>query len=305
LEWTTNVSSIVYSPHPHLIPVEAVVVRDLVPRHFGPGHPLFPDMHPGHGQNQFRTRLEHPFRQLIGAVYLAQYTGIRELRVEACREKKSGTPFAFHFFDCPDTTDLRAGRHLFQHLERCELNITVGSAHDDASFWPPNDLGKKRLAHVNYLLAAADNLRHLTFQIFFGQPIGNSAAEQPLFSRLGLLKTWPQLRSLSLGGIHANEEDFLGLIRRHKNALRTLSFRDCSLFSGAWVDIVDEVVYSTGIVPFVLDSVNEASVPTGDGTATSTTGLEQWRYEGHIEVSRDGERNFVSAIFSTYNNDRR
>ena len=291
LEWTPNVASIVYSPHPHLIPVEAKVVRDLVPRGgLANGLP--------HLTQIPQNRSEHPFRGLIGALYLSQYSGVRELRIEASRDDESGTPFTFAFFDFPDAIDFQAGRYLFQNLERCELNIKIWSRHDDG--------GKQRVANLSRMLAAAHDLRHLTLHITSSQlSLMGLQPDQSMCAPLGLMKTWHKLRSLSLGGIYADGKEFLDLIRRHRYTITNLSFRKCSLFSGAWADVVDEVVYSTGILPFVLDSVNETMIPTGNGTAQSSAELEEWRYEGHVEVSTDGERNFVRTNSTPCNSDYR
>jgi len=287
LEWTTNLTTIVYSPRPHKIPVEAKVVRDLIPRGVANDSPRL--------LRVSVSQVEHPFRKLIGALYVSQYTGIRELRVEALQEGEVGTPFTFAFFDFPETVDFQAGKHLFKHLERCELNIKHWTSED-------HDGGDIRIAALRKMLAIANELRHLALHIFDPQQdldtrmAFGTHPTSPMMSRLGLQMTWPKLRSLSLRGIHAGTEQLLDLIRRHRYTLTSVLFRRCSLYAGTWADIVDEVVYNTRFLPFVLDSVREGMVPTGSGTFESTADLEEWRYEGHIEVSKDSERNFVSAL---------
>jgi hypothetical protein len=298
LEWTTNVSSIVYSPHPHLLPPEAKLMRDLVPRDFRLGYWVVVIM----SRNEHHINMQHPFLQLVGAIYLSQYTGVRELRIEPFRESEPGSPFTIDFFDLPDATHVQAGRHLFRHLERCELNLKIISRDDDTAIVSSDDGGRSRLAHLSHLLAAADDLRHLAFHIVGWRstlpsaPFLELGPGQPVFSRLGLCKTWPKLRSLSLKGVHSEGDDFLDFIKRHKSTLRSLSIQDCALYTGIWADIVDEVVYTTRISPFVLNMVNEERVPTGsgDGLVHSSQGLDEWLYEGHLEVSQNGERRFVS-----------
>jgi hypothetical protein len=59
--------------------------------------------------------------------------------------------------------------------------------------------------------------------------------------------------------------------------------------------VVAEVVVSTRILPFRIDLVRETSISMGNGTSQSTPDTEEWRYEGHVELSKDGERSFVST----------
>ncbi|KAH8731160.1 hypothetical protein GQ44DRAFT_736259 [Phaeosphaeriaceae sp. PMI808] len=297
LEWATSVSSIVFSPHPRLIPIETKVVRDLIPR----------DIHGNltrllqTGDEDEPSRLDHPFRQLIGAVYLSQYTGIHELLIEAFNEAEPGTPFTFAFFDFPDATDLQAAQFLFKYLERCELNITDGPFHD-STLWFPNSNGLQRLANLSNMLAVANKLRALSLRITGWQlnvghiPAINQQPGKSMFTRLGLRKTWPELRSLSLEGIHPEKEDILKIITQHKNTLKSITFRKCCLLSGTWADVVDEVVYSTTIYPFTLDLVNETHHTTGQGTPHGVDRMNVWMYEGHVEVLENGERTFVDIV---------
>jgi hypothetical protein len=296
LDWTTNVSSIVYSPHPHLLRPEAKLVRDLVPRdirgaYLGDENRL-----------SFQRPPQHPFLFLIGAIYMSQYTGIRELRIESYNEEEPGNPFTLDFFDLPDANIVQAGRHLFKNLERCELHIRIMSLDDDVAIWSSNDGGRSRLAHLSHLLAAAEKLRHLAFHFAGWQSAWPSVPSldlgpgKPVFARLGLRNTWPKLRTASLKGVHSGGEDFMDFLKRHKSTLRFLSIQDCTLYTGVWADIVDEVVYSTMISAFILTSVNEIIVPTSDhdGSVQTSAGLPEWLYKGQLEVSADGERIFVS-----------
>jgi hypothetical protein len=305
LDWTTNVSSIVYSPHPHLLRPEAKLVRDLVPRDVR-GAYLGDD-----NRLSFQRPPQHPFLFLIGAIYLSQYTGIRELRIESYNEEVPGNPFTLDFLDLPDANTVQAGRHLFKNLERCELNIRIMSFDDDVAIWPSNDGGRSRLAHLSHLLATADKLRHLAFHIAGWQspwpsvPSLDLGPGKPVFARLGLRNTWPKLRTASLKGVHSDGEDFMDFLKRHKSTLRSLSIQDCTLYTGVWADMVDEVVYSAMISTFVLTSVNEMQVPTSnrDGSVQKSAGLPEWLYEGHLEVSPDGERIFVSLNLTLSDHD--
>jgi hypothetical protein len=107
------------------------------------------------------AQLEHPFRQLIGAIYTAQYTGVRKLRIEAFNDGDQGTPFTFDVLASPySEAELKAGLHLFKHLERCDFDIKVWSLNPtSASF------GLQRTPALNVLLAASDKLRHLALRI--------------------------------------------------------------------------------------------------------------------------------------------
>jgi hypothetical protein len=296
LERTTNVASIVYSPHPHLIPIEAKVVQDLIPRNTFRG-PRFPAA--GYCVS------EHPFLQLVGAIYVAQYSGIRELRVDAFDQEEPGTPLTLGFFSCPKAIDLQAARYLFQHLENCELNVRIGSAGGIVDNADPSALENNEFAHLDSLLAAAHELRHLALHAIYIDLFGDPETDRTQFSRFGLRETWPKLQSLSLAGMAAHGKHFLDIIRRHKDTLRSLAFRRCTQLSGTWADIVDEVLYSTKVATFVLQSVNEAQIPAGDGTSYSSLGMEKWMYEGYMEASKDIERNFVSSCHVAHNDDRR
>lgn len=276
-------------------------MRDLLPRDYSSSGVVINGRDLGENLQHWK----HPFRQLIGALRLSQSSGIRELRIEPFNGKEPSTPFTFDFFDYPDASDIQAGRWLFQNLVKCELNFRILTAGDNTPLWYDRDNGRRKLAHLSHLLAATDDLRHLTLHIVGWQSAHNSAPHlelgpsQPVFSRLGLRKTWSKLRSFNLGGVHSLRDEFLEFIRRHKGTLWSLSFQDCTLCSGSWADIVDEVVYSTSVCRFVLLSVNEAEIPTGNESVQSSEGLEEWKYEGCLEVSKDGEHKYVSPNLST------
>lgn len=269
LEWMQNVSCITYSPYPHHLPVEAKDTRDLLPRGVTAS--------PATGY----TLSDHPFRQLIAALYMSRFSGIREFRTEVL-DVKPGTEFALSIFDLKEDNDMVAGQFLFQQLEKLTLNMAL---------WVSNqqEIGRT-LDKFAELLRTATNLRYLYLHpTHWKSEIGS----RPLFTHLGLQSTWPKLQSLSLKGVLADEADFSSLIRRHKETLTTARFSKCSLFKGAWVDIIDEIVYGTDIFPFVLDRVNERELVNLDYTSLSTSERERWKYEGRVKVTKDGDRSFV------------
>ncbi|KAH3918656.1 hypothetical protein HBH56_039490 [Parastagonospora nodorum] len=298
LEWTTDVSSVVYSPHPRLICSEKKLMKDLLPRDSTSSEGQF-DGHPA-GLSRSST---HPFRQLIGAIHLAEFTGIRELRILPFDDRKPGTPFTFDFFSFPDASDIQAGRFLFQNLTSLELHIRILLIRDNmraGSFGTSTNKERQALAHLSHLLAATNELRHLILHVGGWDPVEGSARQlelgprAPVFNCLGLRKTWLKLRSLSLGGLHSSSDEFLDFARRHRDTLQSLPFQECSLPSGTWAEIVDEVVHNSHTISsFFLRSVNETYIPIDNGTILSPAELDEWKYEGHIEVSTDGERKFV------------
>jgi hypothetical protein len=274
-------------------------MRDLLPRDYqSPSVTYFgmngPDSAPHHQQ--------HPFRLLIGALYFSKYSGICELRIEPFDDTRPGMPFTFDFFDFRDPSDIQAGRWLFQNLVKCELDFHILAGADETSVWLDRDNERGKLAHLSHLLSVSDDLQHLSLRIVGWSPLQDSAPQMelgpahPVYSRLGLRKTWPKLQSFNLGGVHSTGDDVLDFIRRHGDTLRSLSFEGCSLYSGTWADIVDEVVYSTSICRFTLSFVNETHIPDGAGSVQRSEGLEEWKYEGSLEVSLGGDRKFVSPV---------
>lgn len=247
---------------------------------------------------------EHPFRQLIGAIYTAQYTRVRELRIEAFNEGDQGIPFTFDILASPHSeTELKAGLHLFKHLERCDFDIKVWSLNPTSV-----SFGLQRIPALNVLLAASDELRHLALRIsgwestgIMVNPFTHSSTSPSglnphgsMFKFMGLQKPWAKLRSLDLDGINGSEKDYMDVITRHKDTLTSLSVRNCCLIRGIWANVVDKVVYSTRVFPFELFQVNEADLPEISGLTQASKDSEQWKYVGQVEVSKDGERTFVS-----------
>src|SRR3712207_1439173 len=66
-----SVSSIVFSPTHRTIPVEKESLRDMVTT----------ENYPPHVRDDRIAPPDHPFRQLIYAIFVAQYTGIRQLTI--------------------------------------------------------------------------------------------------------------------------------------------------------------------------------------------------------------------------------
>ncbi|KAF1946095.1 hypothetical protein EJ02DRAFT_500233 [Clathrospora elynae] len=292
LENMPNVSSIVYSPRQHYIPTERDVVRDVIPRG---GLPSAPGVGTYRSTNRY-TSPDHPFRQLIGAISLSRFTGVREFTVERRKEGEPSNEFSLGIFEFPEKNDLQAGKFMFQHLVKLELNLTISDC--PRSFSGPNPGGVEQLANLAKLLVAAQDLRHLALHIsgwafshgfMYGHVVHD---DQPVFRYLGLGATWPKLRSMSLEGITADEQDFTNLIQRHKDTLRSLVVRKSNLCTGVWAEVVDEVVFNASmVVAFTLDLVNEADE---NARRRVHEERESWRYEGHLVVAEDGDRNFVN-----------
>ena len=273
LEWMPNVSCITYSPYPRHLPVEAKDMRDLLPRG------ITPSLATGF------TAADHPFRQLIAALYVSQYAGIREFRTETRNNNNPGTEFALSIFDLKDDNEMAAGRYLFHQLEKLVLNMAIWGLDDDVLH--------RALDKFAELIRTTTNLQHLHFHPTHWQ---SEIEARSLFARLGLDTMWPRLQTLSLRKILGDEAQFSDLIKRHKRTLTSVELSRCEILNGTWADVVDEVVYGTDISSFVLDRVNERTLPHIDFASLSKWERERWEYEGLVEVTKDGERSFVSAV---------
>ena len=275
LDWMPNVFCITYSPHPHHLPVEGKEMRDLLSRGVTTS--------PATGY----TAPDHPFRQLIAALYISQFTGIREFRTEPLKGNP-GVEFALSIFDLKEDSDMAAGKHLFQRLEKLVLNMAILGSDDYLLY--------KNLDKFAELLRSATNLQHFHLNpTHWKSEIGAG----PLFARLGLDMMWPKLQTLSLEGVLGDEAEFSGMIKRHKETLTSVKFSKCELFKGVWADIVDEVVFGTSIFPFTLDCVNERGLPYLDYASLSTFERELWKYEGSVKLTDDSDRSFVCAAART------
>ncbi|KAI4661165.1 uncharacterized protein J4E79_004976 [Alternaria viburni] len=282
LENMQNISSIVYSPYQHTIPMEVKALRDLLPR----------GALPGALTDNRTTDSDHPFRQLIGAVFLSNYTGIRQLTIEAPREDHRRTEFSLNMFTFPDTNDLSAGRHLFRNLVKLDISLSVLNIPSQTT--PPTaeiDSPERQLENLTKVLEAAQELRHLSFGILNWRYLNEHPEGKSIADFIGLGATWPKLRSLKLEGIYARERDLCELIDRHKDTLRTLTFARSTLHAGLWIEVVNEVVFNASMITtFVLDQVDE----NHGGYGTSTNGSLEG-YEGRLIVTEGGEREFVNT----------
>lgn len=284
-----NISSIVYSPHQHHIPVERKALSGLPPR--GALRNLSPS-------SRF-TPPDHPFRQLIGAIFLTGYTGIRQLTIRAHTKDEEDARFwpavfSLAMFTFPDPNDLRAGQHLFLHLTRVHMSVCLGVNS------VPDTLSTARLQQLeNFakLLQTAKDLRHLSLSVL-DMRYSVFASEHVLFGSIGLRETWLRLRSLSLEGMSANKEDVMEMITQHKDTLRALHLSDFILCTGNWEDIVNEVVFNASMIDtFTLHQVNEGFTVFDNGTFADRNSL---RFGGELIVGQDGERHFVctnSVVF--------
>lgn len=287
-----NVFSIVYSPGPHHIPGEAKLMKETIPRGVIATHSSF--------LTPRRGKLQDGIHHVIGAVYIAQYTGIREFKVEPARHNpsKPGTEFTLCAFDFEEPGHLEAGKYFFRHLHKLELSLSLLSPLGRGAA-PVGREALDCLANMAALLLEAKDLRDLKLHLahydvspqrMYGHIIPHG---QPIYPFLGLGAKWPNLRSLSLEGIYAEEEDLKDLISRHKETLVSLQFSFCSLFSGKWSNIVDDVVYTTNILPFVLGRVHETTIRDVPFSNIPDDEAERWQYEGQVQVNAEGERYFV------------
>ena len=292
-----NISSIVYSPYQHTIPMEVKTLRDLLPR----------GALPGALTDNRTTGSDHPFRQLVGAVFLSDYTGIRQLTIETPREDHPRTEFSLNMFSFPDTNDLSAGRHLFRNLVKLDISLSILNIPSQTTHpMIEIDSPERQLENLTKVLEAAQELRHLSFGILNWRYLnelmwngGTIPEGKSITDFIGSGATWPKLRSLKLEGVYARERDLCELIDRHKDTLRTLTFARTSLHAGLWIEVVNEVVFNASMITtFVLDQVDE----NRSGYLTSTNGSLEG-YEGRLIVTEGGEREFVrsnpSLVFSS------
>ncbi|ORY13504.1 hypothetical protein BCR34DRAFT_562004 [Clohesyomyces aquaticus] len=285
LECMPNITSIVYSPVPRTVPAEAADMRDILPRGELPSinTPIPIGEHP----DSYIARTQHGIHHLIGAVALAQYSGIRSFTVEACKGR--GTEMNHHAFDFADESHLEAGKYFFGRLQKLVLNLSLrSSARGHQATVSPN---------LAVLLGEAKDLQELCFHICHWKD--NESAhfgymdERSLFSSLGLRNKWPNLRTLSLKGIYAAGPEISSLITGHQDTLTKVVLNHFSLVSGTWADIVDEVITNTNIPSFILHLVNETQVGEQRFRDMAYSIRETWRYEGFLAVD-GGQRRFVS-----------
>ncbi|KAF2706857.1 hypothetical protein K504DRAFT_385139 [Pleomassaria siparia CBS 279.74] len=324
LEWMVNVSSLVYSPGPRNIPIERKTMKDILPRGIGGARGMGVESY-----DSFIKSNQHGIHYVIGAIYASQYTGIHEFRVETVHSghENRGTEFTIFVFDFPDPMHLEAGRFFFRQLHKLKLNMSLqlaGTARNTAINPPPILGGPPGFQHANpihqinfapgagqafsaaqlvnfaSLLREAKNLRELSFHLAHWRPSANLmyghliSPNQAIFPHLGLSGTWTKLRSLSLGGIYGTEKDFVSFIRRHKDTLKEVEFKYCSLTSGLWASVVDEILENTSIFPFTLNKVNETIIGDAEFHTLVAEEQDRWQYVGKLSLNAVGLRYFVS-----------
>ncbi|KAF3000109.1 ssDNA endonuclease and repair protein rad10 [Curvularia kusanoi] len=272
LEWIPNVCCITFSPFPRHLPSERKDTQELLPRGLRSSPP------------RGFTKASHPFRQLIAALYVSQFAGIRKLRTEAIGTRP-GVEFALSIFDLDDQ-EMEAAKYLFRHLESLELSMAIW-VHDITAF---NTIIDKFIT----LLHTSTDLRHLHLH-----PTRWKSRDEfypPRFTRLGLQGTWAKLQSFSLKELDADSSEFSDLIKRHRSTLVSVTLCSCGLDEGFWADIVDEVICDTEIEKFVLDCVHERHQPEPVSYPLSSSMFECWKYEGQLEVTDEGDRYFAERI---------
>jgi len=300
LEWMPNIASVVYSPGPRLVPVERKLMKNILPR--GVVHRFSPHVH-GESSDSYVDSCQRGIHHLIGAIYASQYSGVREFRVEAA-EPLRGTEFTIFVFDFPDPQHLEAGRFFFRKLHKLDMNISLqepGLPHDRGHVpTHPNARALTQLSNFSNLLSESIDLRELSLHLVHWQSSAQGTyghaipPGHPIFPLLGLNTKWPKLRSLSLGGIYAAEEQLIRVLTRHKETLEDLDFKLCSLVSGSWANIVDHVLYNSSILKFCLRKVNETVVGDRDFEDLTSEEMEHWQYEGTLKRDLEGVRYFVS-----------
>ena len=260
---------------------------------------------------------QHGFHHIIGAIHAAQYTGIREFRVEAT-DGTQGTAFTIYMFDFPQQQHLDAGRFFFRQLNKLKLNISLhppGVVHLDHSpplnahghsvgqfvRIPPGSFNSLTLlSNLAILLSESKELREMSFHLAHWLPSATSMYAhiiqrgQSIFPHLGLTTKWPKLRVISLGGIYATEEELVGIMKRHDATLQELEFDHCSLISGFWANIVDEVLQSMSVSSFSLKKVNETKIGDKEFRELPPEEVVHWQYEGTLMFDYAGLPYFVS-----------
>jgi hypothetical protein len=283
-----NISSIVYSPRPHIFPAEQSNTPEMMPSSVFLPHTTRHTQVPG------ISAQDHAFYQVVGAIFLLKYTGIKELIVERYREDRPSTECTVGIFHFPSPGQLEAAEHLFRQLSRLELNI---SFHQDAGI---SGLSVAlQLTNLTQLLESAQDLQHLALHISEQKTLSLRTMRHSLVDGRHMLRpirfstTWSNLQSLSLEGTYAHGQDWIQIFQRHTATLKAVKFRDCVLVSGSWAGVVNEIIFSSDVQSLLLDRVRDPNIPHTSGDP------EVWRYEGRLSVSDTGERIFVCLSVRT------
>lgn len=295
-----NLHTVIYSPRPLQIPIEAKLMRNILPRGIVSSH------HPNSWRD-FIESCQHGLHHLLGALHQSKYIGIREFKILGPSERHDttnrhdgNTVLSIDAFDM-DSGFTEAALFFFIQLEKIDMSI---------SLIPPAGLmgnhvgnGPLQLASLGALLALATKTRELCLRFY---PWARSSAStyghlmdsrQPLLLSLGLdTCTWSYLRSLTLEGIYAEETQLTGTMNRHMETLTKLQFDYCSLVSGTWASIVDLVLSRVEIVRFSIYRVNETMVHGIPFATLGNDALSLHQYEGELGVTGDGGRCFDEPI---------
>lgn len=300
-----NLSSIVLSPNLSTVPVEEESLGDMVPTEYYPSQVGLTNTAPP----------DHPFRQLIYAIFMSQRRGIRQLTIREPRYGERTTRFSLYISVIQNPHDMHAAKYVFSHLTKLELQLYI--PHPDVAMRFPSNVRsaeqspQKLLAHLSELLQTAQDLQHLSLAIPLWRRWAAEGGERyhrrlglkgrSMFYHLGLGGTWPMLRSLSLQGLYGTKQDLVDFMGRHRDTLKVLKFSCCSLYDGFWADIVDEVIFNAPMIStFVLDLVDEFLELDYDEDFFLTWEEKQaGRYEGYMRTGADGKREFVCHLLGT------
>ena len=288
LEWMPHVHSIVYCALPRHIPAEMKDIQEILPRD------VRSDFLPRRRmtvQGATSEGLENGFHHLIGAIAMARYNRIHEFRVERYPSTTWLLPtylFGFEHFLFSHPTYLEAGKEFFHNLTAVDLAFTY--------YRGPTT--PESLANMRTLLSHIKDLRRICVHMppsVTRSSVQNSTAgmvDPYSFATFGLTTKWDNLQCVDLQGIYASEQQLKDLVARSKHVLESMKFSFCVLTTGKWSNLVEEIVYGTGIKEFVLDHVNEWYV--GDVLFEDLPGLDPmpWSYEGQLELDEKGERYF-------------
>ncbi|KAF2869862.1 hypothetical protein BDV95DRAFT_547126 [Massariosphaeria phaeospora] len=274
LDWMPNVSSVVYSPGPRNVPVEAKLMKDLVPR--GSAH----HNRSYHSHGDLGLLDLYGFYDIVGAICMSQYTGIREFHAEFPESNGAGTKFTLDMFTLPNPTHLEAAKFFFSRLNTIVLKFAINSEQGG-------------LRNLNTLLSEAKDLQHMTMHFDLSwshrniSQLDNYGRALP---RLILGGIWSKLCSLSLKGILTDEQQMMQVISRHKDTLASISLKYCVIASGTWANIMDEVLYNTSITSFILDHVQEEFVGVRRVSHMPAAERSSWQYEGQLRLNSNGDR---------------
>ncbi|OCL01519.1 hypothetical protein AOQ84DRAFT_350568 [Glonium stellatum] len=297
LEVMPNVHSIVYSPGPRNVPIESKDLKDILPR----GDPHF--TRPNASIEDYASyieRVQHGFHVLIGALGSIKYPGIRSFRVDVPTPNSSlrGTELTDYVFAIPGN-QLSAGIHVFSHLQFLTLQIKLIAAGDHMTSDVTVNFVTLRalLRHARQVENVSIYLRewNLDPRRMYGAWFNPDSSIIPI--ALGS-PTWPRLRSLRLGGMHAYAGEVSRLISRHGQTLVELEFAFFSLTSGLWVDIVRTVLQSIRIEKFQLLHVNESMIGNTAFRNMSIDERNDWTYSGIMILNSYGSREFLPTAGS-------